>query len=426
MKTILDERMCFSILITIALISVPGNRIEAQNAAPAPEPAKISITGSNGRVAAFLGIKTASAKGITVQMQADGPLIGITWNKLDLAKLKEQHPEIYAAYELAVKEGKPTDLNLGSFEDPAAKRKRMLAKSTKSANGWYEKTIQGTRFVLQMPGGKAKGIIFVAMGDTGESHNIVPRGIPEVGIFGELQKRHQYAIMSYDASISTSRKPGEISDFVLPEKRIGENVLEAIEKISSDSKNTDLATAPIVFYGTGKIGAAFAFNFSQWKPERVIAAVVSNGAFYSQKPTEASAKVPVMFLWGEYNDYPERWGATHRREEIQKEYASLNPHWMDAMEFHGQGYESPLHVYFALEFLGEMIKKRTPEEPGGALADLSDGFWVGDTKTFEISPRTDREKPLGENQTWLPDKEFAEMWKEFTTGKLKLPEPIGN
>ena len=414
---------------------------------PAPKTAPpVAMTGANGKVVQFLGIKSATPKGITVQMTKGGPLIGITWDKLDLEILQKDHPHIFAAYQSAINDGETTVLNLGAFEDVTVK------KSKKIVDGYYENSVSGIKFAIQMPAGKPKGVLVLLLDPFGESIYLLPRGFDRVSIYPDLRQKYRLALLAFNVPNARELALEAEDPIVFVDKRSGPALVKVIELFGKDSGHPELAKLPILFHGVGKTGAAFAYNFTQWKPGRVLAAVVSNGAFYSQTPTKQSAKVPLLFLWGQYNEDPVRWKANNTREEVFKANAALKPNWVSAMEYHGRDHSSQLHDYFARQFLRQMIDLRTskekpkeaapedPEEkqkekqngekeeetekPEPLFADIPrDSSYVGDMKTFEYSKIEDPDAPLGENQTWLPSEEFAKMWQAFGLGSLEPPPP---
>lgn len=85
---------------------------------PAVYAGPIEIKGANGRAIAFDGIREAVPRGLWLRIQPGGEEIAVAWEKLDLASIQSDHPEIYAAWEAAQK-GESTLLELGSYERAA-------------------------------------------------------------------------------------------------------------------------------------------------------------------------------------------------------------------------------------------------------------------------------------------------------------------
>ncbi len=397
-----------------------GLILQAQEEPPSEGAKAVALQGANGRTVEFLGIKAASEKGITVQMVADGPLVGITWDKLDLESLKTDQPDIHAAYLAAKNEGKETELNLGSFFDPTKVKK---GNPNKKQNGFYETSSGGIKFLAQMPDGKAKGVLLISIGD-GNSSVFISRGFRNTGPFGPLQKEFGLAVVGYDAPVRDP-EPGKVDDFVFAEKKSGGAFFSALNTFADHSENPGLEKLPIAVYGVGRIGAAFAYNFTQAYPSQIVAAVAANGAFYAHPVSPESAKVPVLFIQGEYNEDPERWNATHKLEEVLEKNRELNPSWIHAVEHRGRDARSRELGFYGRSFLEEMWKERVPESAAKdgiwSLKPLSGKGYSGDLETFEFEAIEDPAEASEEGKTWLPNRSIATMWSDFGKGELVIP-----
>lgn len=75
----------------------------------------VNIKGANGRATAFDGVREAVPGGLWLRVTPGSEAIAVSWDKLDLAALETDHPEIHAAY-LAAQKGESTLLELGSYE----------------------------------------------------------------------------------------------------------------------------------------------------------------------------------------------------------------------------------------------------------------------------------------------------------------------
>ncbi|MDA8633889.1 hypothetical protein N9L71_09070 [Verrucomicrobiales bacterium] len=83
----LPGRSRFSCILSVAVLLLFSHLTDA-----------ITLTGANGRKVNFAGIKEARKGGIMVQMEPDGDLIPIRWEKLDLTALKDENALVYSAY----------------------------------------------------------------------------------------------------------------------------------------------------------------------------------------------------------------------------------------------------------------------------------------------------------------------------------------
>ncbi len=383
----------------------------------------VPIVGANGKSVEFAGVKSAGPGGLTVQIQPDGEPLEVGWDKFDLARLEADHPEIFAAYQKSLT-GETTALNLGSFAPTTAPAEMAKPSEGPKRMGWYETSAGRGKFAIQLPNGEPRGVLLISIGQDGRSLRYIGGG--DRSPWADFSGKLQFAVMSYEFPMG-ERTTGEAAlksaDYILTDKGSGDAVLKALENFAKDSGKAQLATAPISIYGADVLGAAFAFNFAQSHPDRVLAAVASKGAFYVLPPTEASAKVPLMLLWGEYDQDVEIWQPVGKHQEVYEAALELKPNWVYAMEPRGPGGESPYSQKMALTFLHRMSLARLSTEGEVQEVDRSRA-WIGDLDTFEISRMEEPDKVLAPTQTWLPDGEIAKLWEDFLNGRLELdPAP---
>ncbi|MEM7697705.1 MAG: hypothetical protein AAF236_04795 [Verrucomicrobiota bacterium] len=414
----------------------------------------ISITGSNGRAVPFLGIKSAMPGGLITQLAENGPETPVRWEKIDISALQQEHPKIYAAY-LSTQQGETVELNLGTFAPPMDEGETR--KSRGRYPGWNDYSVGGITFALQVPPGEPKGILLLSIGDFGDSIRWVQGNEIGSGPFSEFQVSKQFALLSYHKE--SARTIDKIDDFVFAEKQSGAALERALEEFGSRLNKPQLTTLPIAVYGRGRTGGAFAYNFVQYRPERVIGASIIKGAFYESAMTEASSQVPMMLIWGEYNNQHEIWQSEHYAQTVLKATADSRPLWSSGMEARGSDIPRPEVEHFAKEYLKEVIELRLveappapappvedttgegeadsegeaddeeetgtedPEPTGPTLAalDRADGY-IGVIKTGKVSKVKDPSRVLDETETWLPNQDVARMWAKFVTGELVAPD----
>lgn len=379
----------------------------------------VPLKGSNGTTVDFFGIKSASPAGLRVQVADGGALLDVAWEKFDIEQLRIDHPEIFAAFEEA-KAGKHTELNLGSFApkvDPAMREVKNFRDGAER-DGWYEAGAGGGKFAIQLPKTEPKAILLVSMGQDGRSI----RYMGGVGTtrWNAMMEKFQMAVLSYEFSLSKGGEnfdPAKNAPFIFTEAGSGDALFEALGQLSEKSGKSGLKDLPIAIFGNDVLGAAFAYNLVQSHPDRIIAAVASKGAFYLGKPTEASVKVPLLLLWGEYDQDIDRWSPSDTHEEVYETALPLQPNWIHAMEPRGGPGESQLSFQISSVFLDRMILARL--KPEGELVDLErDGSWIGNLETREIRRMEDPERVLEPHETWLPNGEVAKLWEEFSNGTL--------
>lgn len=378
----------------------------------APNLRAISLTGSNGRQVEFAGIKQATPKGLTAQISADAGVIGVPWDKVDLAALATEHPVIHEAY-VAAQQGTTTELNLGIFAPPVPEQK---AAALPRYEGWIDLTKGKRDYFLQLPGGEPEGILLVAVTDYGRAAQMVVGHARGSGPLAKLQEASKLAILTYEFEIA-SKDPTLVDPFIYAEKGSGAEVLSALEAFAAKTGKPTLAGLPIAIFASERVGAAFAYHFIQWKPERILAAVLIKGAFYEAAPNPAAAKVPVLFLDGEYASSPGVWHTEATAAKIFSDHGGEIVNWTRAVEYRGRDSMSEVGEYFAKEYLRLMIAQRKPDEAGVMPElDRSKGR-VGNLKTGETREITD--SPLGPDETFIPDAQTLKLWKALRDGSLE-------
>lgn len=422
----------------------------------------ITLTGSNGRAVEFHAIESATPKGITAQMVPDGPVLGIPWEKLDLVALKTDHKMIYDAY-LRTKEGETIELNLeGTMPETPAEPAAPKPPQEKYL-GWMDTKVGAVEFMLQMPAAKPRGVLVISLDDFGDAFRYVMGHEKGNGVWSDFQNKHDLALLSY--SLGAGRGDAtKLENFALSHKGSGKTLLTALKNFATRIKEPAFADLPIALYGAGRTGAAFVYNFVQAHPERVLAATVSKGAFYDAEPSEASVKVPMLFLWGQYSTNAEHWRSENSAAPILAKYAPMKPNWTNAREFRGRDEQNLLVEYMAKQYLLEVIPTRMPEEkapqqapvpegeagaggePGATSAeekpaeeaeaeeppepevpapvelDRSKGS-VGNIETGVVVKMTDPAAELGPDETFLPNAKVAALWKKYIVGDLEPPLP---
>lgn len=436
-------------------VLIAATLVMAASLAAAP----IVLTGANGRKVEFLGVKDATPQGITVQLVEEGDLIGVRWDKLDLEALKQENALIYAAYE-ASKGGETIAIDLGSFAAPgmehATGQPNTPVAPTGRWPGWMDTDIGGVKFLMQMPMGTPRGILLLAMGDDGTSFRFLMGHEKGAGPWGEFQNRYQLALLTYEYGYDERTEDVTKPDpFVFAEKGSGERLLQALNKLAVEAKKPEIVDLPIAVYAFGRTGAAFGYHFAHWKPERTLGAVLVKGAFYDAAPTESSAKVPIVFIWGQYSNTSEIWNSENDAPAVLAASRALAPNWTDAREYRGGGEIDAVVDDFSRIALDQLIKLRLPDEAppppkppadeegkaeGGteeekpneeaaapASAPIKEmdrvaGF-VGTVDDGKFGKLEDPVAPLEEGQTFLPTRELAEKWRDFVTGDYEPPTP---
>jgi len=262
----------------------------------------VTLTGSNGRAVEFHSIKSATPKGITAQMVPDGPILGIPWEKLDLAALEKDQKAIYEAY-LRTKAGETIELSLNDAamtgESPApVSPVSPVSQPREKYSGWMDTKVGSVEFMLQMPTAKPRGVLVLSLDDFGDSFRYVMGHERGSGVWSDFQNKHDLALLSY--SLGTGNQdPTKLDDFAFAQKGSSKTLFTALGHFATKLKEPGFADLPIALYGAGRTGAAFVYNFVQVHPDRVLAAVVSKGGVLRRRADRRLGEGAGAFLSGD-------------------------------------------------------------------------------------------------------------------------------
>lgn len=422
----------------------------------------ITLTGSNGRKVDFAGIKEARKGGIMVQMVPDGELIPIRWEKLDLNALKEENALLHAAYNLT-REGETVEINLGTFAPKGMEHAEGKPNTPVAAKarwpGWADVKVGGVQFLMQLPLGKPRGILLIAKGYDGNSFRFLMNHQKGSGDWGRFQNEFQLALLCYEYGYdSATVDQTKMDAFGFADDKSGKQILDAINQLAIKMNKPEIVDLPLAIYGTDRVGAALAYSFTQWKPERVMAAIAVKGAFYEAEPTAESAKVPLVLSWGQYCNKHEIWKTEDNAQKVFSDHIDQPLNWINAMEYRGRSEIDLLSEHFARKILAELIELRIPdkvEEPkpkpvseeGDAETkedgkedpkepekpeppqlkeiDRSQGY-IGIVKTGETRKMESAGELPAEGETFLPSLKVSQMWRDYVRGEFELPPPPSN
>ncbi len=403
-----------------------------------PTASGIPITSSKGKTVDFAGVKSASPAGLEVQFKKDGPLMTLPWGRLDLRKLETENPKIHVARKKTLG-GEKVELNMGSFVPEKVMEEKPSGRPGKlEAQGIYETTIKGKssenfstmEVAIKLPGGKTRGVFVYLTGAAvpapeGEKYfraglfDTTSTPIATSGPWFNFATQHGLAILGLVVDEASGMKKGAAPYYEVS-KGTGDALYRAIDVIAGSSKRAELKTVPILLYGRDVGGGAFAYNLSQWKPERIAAVVASKGAFYDAEPTEASAKVPLMFIQGEYDNDWESYNGKNLGNEVFGKHVKLTPNWVYALEPRGTSGDS-LQVFTLTQAFFNAV---TPMRIGGGELKNIDksSSWVGGFEPKKITKAGSGTEWTAE-KCWLPDARFAKAWLAFISGTLQGTVP---
>jgi len=208
-----------------------------------------------------------------------------------------------------------------------------------------------------------------------------------------------------------------IEEYVNVSQGSGQALLDALGAFAAQSKHPEVAGAPIMLWGMSA-GGEFNYEFTVWKPERVIAFVVNKGNIYYTALAPAAARaVPGLLFTGE-KDLEFRTNTIVGLFAVNRRAGAL---WALTQE-PGLGHEVGRSKDLGAMLFDAVLPLRLPET--GAAADgtvtlraLSDkdGFY-GDPADRTIAPVAGA-KPPAKPVAWLPNERLANAWLAVVTGK---------
>src|SRR5262245_9332974 len=90
-----------------------------------------------------------------------------------------------------------------------------------------------------------------------------------------------------------------IEHYVDVSKGSGQALLDALASLGKKASHPEIASAPLLLWGMSA-GGEFNYEFTAWKPERVIAFVVNKGnVYYTALAPLAARRVPGVLFTGE-------------------------------------------------------------------------------------------------------------------------------
>jgi poly(3-hydroxybutyrate) depolymerase len=219
--------------------------------------------------------------------------------------------------------------------------------------------------------------------------------------------RHKLALVG--VHLTDKQHPQSfIEEYANVSKGSGQAFLDVLTSLAATSKHSELANAPLLLWGMSA-GGEFNYEFTAWKPDRVVAFVVNKGGiYYTALASKAARDVPGMLYIGG-KDLESRVDVITGLFAVNRRSGAL---WALAEEptaAHIVGRSKDL----TLRFFEDVLPLRIAPS-GGALRaiDEKSGF-LGDFKTRTFAAAT---APAANPQTsWLPTERVARAWQAMLT-----------
>lgn len=192
----------------------------------------------------------------------------------------------------------------------------------------------------------------------------------------------------------------------------GDALLMALEAIAGKNNIPAVASLPFLFRGYSA-GGMFAYHFSAFKPERVIAFADIRG-WYLKPTTVTNNGIPGLFLIAELDT--ERYENTNpleRMKEIVESKRKENALWSYAIE-PGEDHFGNVEKSDSLLqlFLASALKSRVQSGSNVLLPMTEVSGWLGNNDSKAIFPYATYPQTKNE-ASWLIDESFANEWIKY-------------
>jgi dienelactone hydrolase len=198
-----------------------------------------------------------------------------------------------------------------------------------------------------------------------------------------------------------------IEDYVNVSRGSGQALLDALTALAGRSGHPELASAPLLLWGMSA-GGQFNYEFTAWKPDRVVAFVVNKGGiYYTALAPKAAREVPgLLFIGGQ--DLASRVAMISGLAALNRRGGAL---WA-LTEEPGVGHAVARSRELATILFAEVLPLRIGGPTLRAL-DPKSGF-VADLKTRTFKPAADAPAQT-EGTAWLPTLAVAKAWQAVVT-----------
>ncbi len=278
----------------------------------------------------------------------------------------------------------------------------LALEETAAPGANYDKA----QFKLWYPAGvdQVQAILVLVPGSNGDG-----RGEADDPDWQAFAAAHQLAIVACRFT-DRPHPEGFIEEYVDVSRGSGQALVDAVTSFARRSNHPELADAPFLLWGMSA-GGEFNYEFTAWKPERVVAFVVNKGnIYYHALVSKAARSVPGILFTGE-KDLAYRIDTINGLFAVNRRGGAL---WALAQE-PGIGHAVGRSRDVALMLYEDALKLRVT--PGSTVLkpiDEKAGF-IGeiDGKTF---------KAMGEDRApnyptaWMPTERVAKAWRAVVAG----------
>jgi ankyrin repeat protein/poly(3-hydroxybutyrate) depolymerase len=237
-------------------------------------------------------------------------------------------------------------------------------------------------------------------------------GRPEAGdaAWQAFAARHHLALVACQFTDRRHDQPF-IEEYANVSRGSGQALVDAVATLAARSKHAEIASAPFLLWGMSA-GGQFNYEFTVWKPERVLAFVVNKGGiYYTALAPRESRSVPGIFFIGA----KDLWSRNDTIAGIFAVNRRAGALWALAEE-PGAAHIVGRSREMTTVFFEEVLALRLDAGRGGTLRALAERDGVlGDvtTKAVNESATGGATGPTA----WLPTNRVARAWRALVTGQ---------
>jgi hypothetical protein len=273
------------------------------------------------------------------------------------------------------------------------------------------KNFDKAKFRLWVPDNRVlKGILVLMPGSNGD-------GRPEV----EDKDWQNFALKQHLALLGCQftdkpHKDTDIEEYIAAKDGSGQALLTAIEKLAETSNHPELQQARLLLWGFSA-GGQFNYEFTCWKPERVIAFVVNKGGvYYSAIAPATTRETPGIFFTGE-KDLSSRTSIIKGIYETNRRFGAVWCYGNELGVKHNVGASKKLATLYFEKMLPLRLTTKPDKNGNIELTPIPPvGGYLGDAKTKTFHPATS--PATDETASWLPDADFGNHWIKYLKGEL--------
>ncbi|MCC3860403.1 hypothetical protein [Pseudemcibacter aquimaris] len=251
---------------------------------------------------------------------------------------------------------------------------------------------------------KYRGILMLNPGSNSDGRDMVADDY-----WRDFARKHNFALMATFLQDHLHENM-MIEHYIKVWDDSGKAIMNAIDHFAKESGHEELSYAPFLLWGMSA-GGEINHEIASWVPERVIAYVVNKGGYYySSVPPEATRKTPGLYSIG-LDDLPSRnlmikgMYLTNRRAGALwtlAEEKGVAHEVAGSRDLAVAYYEAIMEMRMVDGAIGYKSLKPVTEEMGT----------VGNIYNHTVGRVEEARK---EDTTWLPNEDFAKLWKEHVS-----------